>query len=76
MGKVYRNGIYLPGAEVYYDDEGCGRVLPGDEDDHLLNEEDPQLVGPLPADEHDDEGIPPTMSSHRNSIFDPDAEWF
>ena len=32
MGKVYRNGIYLPGAEVYYDDEGCGRVLPGDED--------------------------------------------
>ena len=32
MGKVYRNGIYLPGAEVYYDDEGCGRVLLGDED--------------------------------------------
>ena len=32
MGKVYRNGIYLPGAEVYIDDEGCGRVLLGDED--------------------------------------------
>ena len=71
MGKVlYGNGICRPGAEAHYDAEGCGRVLPGDED------EDPQLVGPLPADEHDDEGIPPTMSSHRNSIFDPDAEWF
>ena len=32
MGKVFRNGIYLPGAEVYYDDEGCSRVLLGDED--------------------------------------------
>ena len=32
MGKVYRNGIYLPGAEVCYDDEGCTRVYLGDED--------------------------------------------
>ena len=39
-------------------------------DEHL------PLVGPLPADEHDDEGIPPTMSICRNSIPDPNAEWF
>ena len=31
-GGVYCNGVYLPGAEVYLDDEGFSRVLLGDDD--------------------------------------------
>ena len=31
-GRVYCNGVHLPGAEVYLDDEGFSRVLLGDDD--------------------------------------------